>query len=63
VPWREDATEGDVPLDSVHPGDRLRVRPGEKVQTNGVVIEGKSAVDEAMITGESLRSRRVPETD
>jgi P-type Cu+ transporter len=57
---REDGTEEDVPLDSVHPGDRLRVRPGEKVPTDGVVIEGKSAVDESMITGESIPVEKVP---
>ncbi|HVZ18287.1 MAG TPA: heavy metal translocating P-type ATPase [Terriglobales bacterium] len=49
-----DGTEVDVALDQVHPGDRLRVRPGEKVPTDGVVEEGSSAVDESMITGESL---------
>ncbi|MGZ4787231.1 MAG: heavy metal translocating P-type ATPase [Terriglobales bacterium] len=49
-----DGTEVDVPLDQVHPGDRLRVRPGEKVPTDGVVEDGTSAVDESMITGESL---------
>jgi Cu+-exporting ATPase len=47
-------TEQDVSLDQIHPGDRLRVRPGEKVPTDGVVEEGTSAIDEAMITGESL---------
>jgi len=51
---REDGTEEDVPLDRVHPGDRLRVRPGEKVPVDGVVIEGASAVDESMLTGEPL---------
>jgi len=44
----------DVPLDDVHPGDRLRVRPGEKVPVDGVVIEGHSAVDESMVTGEPI---------
>ncbi len=51
---REDDTEEDVPLDQVQPGDRLRVRPGEKVPVDGVVIDGTSAVDEAMITGEPI---------
>lgn len=46
--------EEDVSLDLVHPGDRLRVRPGEHVPVDGVVIEGSSAVDESMLTGESL---------
>jgi Cu+-exporting ATPase len=46
--------EEDVPIDAVAVGDRLRVRPGEKVPIDGVVIEGTSAVDESMITGESI---------
>ncbi len=44
----------DVPLESVRVGDRLRVRPGEKIPTDGVVVEGGSAVDESMITGEAI---------
>jgi Cu+-exporting ATPase len=44
----------DVPLESVRVGDRLRVRPGEKIPTDGVVVEGGSAVDESMITGEPI---------
>jgi Cu+-exporting ATPase len=51
---REDGTDEDVPLEHVHPGDRLRVRPGEKVPVDGVVLEGQSAVDEAMLTGEPI---------
>src|SRR5690606_27295606 len=51
---REDGSEEDVPLEHVHIGDRLRVRPGEKVPVDGVVLEGRSSVDESMITGESL---------
>jgi Cu+-exporting ATPase len=51
---RDDATEEDVPLDVVHPGDRLRVRPGEKVPVDGIVLEGASAIDESMVTGESI---------
>jgi len=49
---REDGSEEDVPLERVKPGDRLRVRPGEKVPVDGVVIEGTSFVDESMISGE-----------
>ena len=49
-----DGTEADIPLEQVVPGDRLRIRPGEKVPVDGVVIEGSSAVDESMITGEPI---------
>jgi Cu+-exporting ATPase len=49
-----DGTEEDVPLFHVHVGDHLRVRPGEAVPIDGVIIEGKSAVDESMVTGESM---------
>ena len=49
-----EVTEKDIPLEHVKPGDRLRVRPGEKVPVDGVVLEGRSAVDESMITGESI---------
>uniref|UniRef100_UPI0035674371 heavy metal translocating P-type ATPase n=1 Tax=Desulfosarcina sp. TaxID=2027861 RepID=UPI0035674371 len=50
----EDGTEKDVPLDEIRVDDRLRVRPGEKVPVDGTVIEGKSNVDESMITGEPI---------
>ena len=51
---RADGNEEDVPLDQVHAGDLLRVRPGEKVPTDGVVVEGASSIDESMVTGESI---------
>ncbi len=51
---REDGSEIDTPLEQVKPGDRLRVRPGEKVPVDGVVLEGSSAVDESMVSGEPL---------
>ncbi|MQM38809.1 Copper-exporting P-type ATPase [wastewater metagenome] len=50
----DDGSEADVPLESVQIGDRLRVRPGEKVPVDGSVIEGGSSVDESMITGEPM---------
>src|SRR5450631_693207 len=49
-----DGAEVDIPLDQVKAGDRLRVRPGEKIPGDGVVLEGSSSVDESMVTGESL---------
>jgi Cu+-exporting ATPase len=49
-----DGREEDVPLEQIQVGDRLRVRPGEKVPVDGVVLEGQSAVDESMITGEPI---------
>ena len=51
---RDDGSEEDIPLDQVVPGDILRVRPGEKVPVDGVVTSGTSAVDESMVTGESI---------
>jgi Cu+-exporting ATPase len=51
---RPDGSDEDISLDQVKAGDRLRVRPGDRVPVDGVVIEGSSAVDESMITGESL---------
>ncbi len=57
---RPDGREEDVPLDRVVPGDLLRVRPGEKVPVDGVVVEGTSAVDESMVTGESIPVEKKP---
>ncbi|NOT58459.1 MAG: copper-translocating P-type ATPase [Deltaproteobacteria bacterium] len=57
---RDDRTEEDVPLDRVQPGNRLRVRPGEKVPVDGVVLEGTSAVDESMVTGEPIPVEKTP---
>ncbi|MFQ5619778.1 MAG: heavy metal translocating P-type ATPase, partial [Rhodospirillales bacterium] len=51
---RDDGTEEDIPLEHVQPGDRLRVRPGEKVPVDGVVLEGASSIDESMMTGEPV---------
>jgi Cu+-exporting ATPase len=56
----EDGTEEDMPLAKVQPGDRLRVRPGEKVPTDGVILEGTSFVDEAMVTGEPIPVEKSP---
>jgi Cu+-exporting ATPase len=57
---RDDGTDEDVPLDVVSPGDRLRVRPGERVPIDGVVLDGASAVDESMITGEPIPVKKAP---
>ncbi|HSB13683.1 MAG TPA: HAD-IC family P-type ATPase, partial [Bryobacteraceae bacterium] len=56
----DNGSDEDVPLDQVHVGDRLRVRPGEKVPVDGVVLEGTSAVDEAMVTGEPIPVEKKP---
>ena len=56
----DDGSELDIALDAVAVGDRLRVRPGEKVPVDGVVLEGRSAVDESMVTGEPIPVEKVP---
>src|SRR5262249_34957732 len=55
-----DGVERDAPLDEIRPGDRLRVRPGEKIPADGVVLEGTSAVDESMLTGEAMPVEKGP---
>jgi Cu+-exporting ATPase len=55
-----DGAERDVALDRVAAGDRIRVRPGEKIPVDGTVLEGRSFVDEAMITGESVPAEKIP---
>jgi Cu+-exporting ATPase len=57
---RDDGSDEEVPLEQVHIGDRLRVRPGDSVPVDGVVIEGHSAVDESMVTGESMPVEKEP---
>jgi len=57
---RADGVENDVSLDHVAPGDTLRVRPGERVPVDGVVLEGNSVVDESMITGEAVPVEKIP---
>ena len=56
----DDGSDEDVPLDQIHLGDRLRVRPGEKVPVDGVVREGHGSVDESMVTGESIPIEKNP---
>ena len=57
---RDDGGEEDMPLDAVHVGDRLRVRPGEKVPVDGVVLEGASFIDESMVSGEPIPVQKEP---
>ena len=56
-----DGTEHDVPLEHVSVGDRLRVRPGERIPVDGIVLEGTTAVDESMVTGEPIPVEKVAE--
>lgn len=57
---REDRTEEDVPLDEVQTGNRLRVRPGEKIPVDGRILEGRTTVDESMLTGEPVPVEKGP---
>jgi P-type Cu+ transporter len=57
---RDDGSEHDVALEAVVAGNRLRVRPGEKVPVDGIVLDGRSAVDESMITGEPIPAEKAP---
>jgi len=56
----EDGTEQDIPLEHVKKGDKLRVRPGEKIPVDGIIIEGTTNVDESMITGEPVPVKKGP---
>ena len=58
---RADGGVDDVPLEAVQVGDRLRVRPGDSVPVDGVVLEGRSAIDESMVTGESMPVEKAPD--
>ncbi len=58
----DDDSEEDIPLDHVHVGYRLRVRPGEKVPVDGTVLDGRSSVDESMLTGEPIPVEKSPGT-
>ena len=51
-----------MPLEHVHVGDRLRVRPGERMPVDGVVLEGSTSVDESMVTGEPIPVEKTPDS-
>jgi Cu+-exporting ATPase len=57
---RDDGSDEDVPLDALAVGDRLRVRPGEKIPVDGVLVEGRSTIDESMVTGEPMPVTKEP---
>ncbi|GIW80968.1 MAG: copper-translocating P-type ATPase [Gemmatales bacterium] len=57
---RSDGSEEDIPIERVRVGDRLRIRPGEKIPVDGQVVEGKSTVDESMLTGEPIPVEKEP---
>jgi Cu+-exporting ATPase len=59
---RQNGEDEEIPLDQVHVGDRLRIRPGDGVPVDGEVLEGRSAVDESMVTGESMPVEKEPGT-
>ena len=59
---RDDGSEEDIPLERVKPGDCLRVRPGEKIPVDGVVLDGTTSVDESMITGEPIPVEKVKDS-
>ena len=58
----DDGSEEDIPLEHVHMGNRLRVRPGEKVPVDGLVLEGRSSIDESMLTGEPIPVEKTPDS-
>jgi Cu+-exporting ATPase len=58
---RDDGSDEDIPIEQVQPGDRLRVRPGEKIPVDGVVLGGSSSIDESMVTGEPIPVEKGPE--
>jgi len=60
---RQDGSEEEIPLEDVKVGDRLRVRPGDKVPVDGVVVEGRSSIDESMISGEPIPVEKVEGDD